>query len=545
MNKNINRTNNINSFNSSSNKYKQNELIALSKKNNFLSNISSQNKIYKIQTLPPPPPNKSKLLPNKNINKDLPPPTYKQTKKDSYKDAKNKAKSIFIRKKKINLNRRNLLDNYKNHKGKKFEISPTYSLFIDSLKKVYNKKEILNKSNNLIIEEYKDNKNIGITKIMIYYYAKNKVNNKYSFNNIYNSSGKNRLYGNFIDTEIKDNKNKSVIKDIYYNKMKGFYNTGSTCYLNSFLQILIHIPGLIELLKDYKNEINENYLLFYLLNVADYPTSENLYYLKRNFNKLNSIGRYYGQDDSQEFGAEFLKIINNELFKLNKFISQWDYKDEFKLNKNLNIESKYKNDKIKKLSYLLNDDECEIKFGTIISEIFYYIECILIFNNNKLLLIDYFGEVDNQLSFYMKDGNALMNISVFDMLKNKYLKTNNKLIKLPKILMITLLRAINNEPLIETIVQIDKEIDLKEFIDTDFGKYSKPTKYSLYALNICIGNNKRFGHYYAYILINNEWYKFDDSYVTKVDKKQIDKDLAYVYGIYYINEEYLKSFMIQ
>ena len=100
MNKNINRTNNINSFNSSSNKYKQNELIALSKKNNFLSNISSQNKIYKIQTLPPPPPNKSKLLPNKNINKDLPPPTYKQTKKDSYKDAKNKAKSIFIRKKK-------------------------------------------------------------------------------------------------------------------------------------------------------------------------------------------------------------------------------------------------------------------------------------------------------------------------------------------------------------------------------------------------------------------------------------------------------------
>ena len=237
-----------------------------------------------------------------------------------------------------------------------------------------------------------------------------------------------------------------------------------------------------------------------------------------------------------------MKILHNELLSLNKIIAQWDYKNDFKLNKKVKRESIYKNDKFKKLTYLLNDDECEIKYGTIISEIFYYIECVLIFNDNKLLLIDYFGEVDNQLSFYMKDENDLKDISVLDMLKNKYLKSTNKFIKLPNILMLTLLRAINNEPLIQTIVNIDPEIDLKEFIDADFGNYNKPTKYSLYALNICIGNNKRYGHYYTYILINQEWYKFDDSNVNKVDENEIQKDLRYIYGIYYINNEYLNTF---
>jgi hypothetical protein len=42
-------------------------------------------------------------------------------------------------------------------------------------------------------------------------------------------------------------------------------------------------------------------------------------------------------------------------------------------------------------------------------------------------------------------------------------------------------------------------------------------------------------------LINNEWYKFDDLNVEKVDENLINKDLPYIYGIYYINNEYLKT----
>ena len=437
--------------------------------------------------------------PNQNINKHnkyLKPPFYRKNKKDLYKEQKNipnhitksiwdKAKVVTIlkRKKKI----LNACNNFDNIAENKIEKSHNDNLLNPSLKEKNKKNETINKSNNTI-------------------------------------------------------ENTIEIKDIYYNQMKGFHNSGSTCYLNSFLQILIHIPGLIKLLKDYKNEINENHLLYYLLNVADNPTSDNLYYFKRKFNKLNSNCNYNGQDDSQEFGSEVLNILNNELFDLNEAKFIWDYKKDFKLNNNLKLESKYKNDKIKKLKDLLYDEESEFKFGTIISEIFYYYECSLIFSNNKLLMIDYLGEPDNKLSFYMKDGKSLINPDVKNMLKNKYLEgNNNKLIKLPKILMITLLRAVSNKPLIETNVIINDKIDLKEFIDTDFGKYNKPTEYTLYALNVCTGNNKRYGHYYAYILINKIWYKFDDSNVHSVKKYEIERDLPFIYGIYYINNEYFNK----
>ena len=108
--------------------------------------------------------------------------------------------------------------------------------------------------------------------------------------------------------------------------------------------------------------------------------------------------------------------------------------------------------------------------------------------------------------------------------------------------MITLLRAVINQPLIKEIVQIPDELNVKEFLDQDFGNYEESTKYVLYALNVCYGDNKRYGHYYSYIFINEKWHKFDDLNVDEdVEEKQIEKDLQYIYGIYYINEEYLNS----
>jgi ubiquitin C-terminal hydrolase len=138
--------------------------------------------------------------------------------------------------------------------------------------------------------------------------------------------------------------------------------------------------------------------------------------------------------------------------------------------------------------------------------------------------------------------NYLINkLELKDLLNNKYLYGHHKLIKLPRIFTITLLRAIINQPLIKTEVNIDEEIDLKDFLDKDFGAYSLTTIYNLYALNVCIGSSKDYGHYYSYILINNEWFKFDDLYVRKVQKNDIKEDLPYIYGIYYINKEYLNS----
>ena len=332
------------------------------------------------------------------------------------------------------------------------------------------------------------------------------------------------------------------IRDYYYNKKDGFINFGCTCYFNSFLQILIHIPGFISQLNDYKNKFNENILLEYLLKLANNPSYDNLYNLRRKFIKYNSNYKYFSQEDSQEFGAEFLKALNDELSNLDCIVRNWDL-DGFNSKYMKKQTPKFKLDKLKAL---MDDNDCDFKNETLINFNFYFYESELIICNNKIVHVNYSGDVDNQLSFNLNDLNKKrrlnnVNINVMDLLKNKYSKGNNKFIKLPNILMITLLRAIINEPLIDTEVIPNNEIDLKEFLDEDFGDYSLSTKYSLYALNICIGKYKRYGHYYSYILINNEWYKFDDLNVDKVDANSINKDLQYIYGIYYINNEYLKT----
>ena len=175
-----------------------------------------------------------------------------------------------------------------------------------------------------------------------------------------------------------------------------------------------------------------------------------------------------------------------------------------------------------------------------INDFFYFYETELIICNGKVVSTNYYGDVDNQLSLDLSDDYTNY-LELKNLLKKKYLHGFHKLIKLPIVFNITLLRAVIERPLIKTKVKIEQEIDLREFLDKDFGDYSKPTNYTLYALNVCIGSYKRSGHYYSYILINNEWFKFDDTNVRKVQVKTIEEDLPYIYGIYYINKEYLNS----
>lgn len=79
--------------------------------------------------------------------------------------------------------------------------------------------------------------------------------------------------------------------------------------MNSFLQILIHIPGFIEKLKKIKIQKGNNFF-YYLINVADNPLKENLEKIKQLFSCLYPNYKYYYQKGSQELGAELLKILN-------------------------------------------------------------------------------------------------------------------------------------------------------------------------------------------------------------------------------------------
>ena len=471
-----------------------------------------------------------------NLNpKNLPSPTKEKNEIDEIKNELDKNNDKKEKKKEQHQNSQISLNNDKNLSDKKSLINlgivknesfHFYCLFINNYKYKLGK---------LIINNF------------YYYDIKNKSKN---FKKRINDEIK------FIDNTNKDiikentneinlfndndkNKQKIFINDIYYNKKFGLQNFGCTCYFNSFIQIIIHIPRLIESLMDYKESIqmNKNLLLYYLIKFAEYPSSENLYELRREFIRKNSDYRHYGQEDSQEFGADFLKILNNELTDLNYFIGLWKLDDGFNLK---NIKVNTVKEKLDKLYALIQNEDCDFQNQTIINFYFYYYETELIICNNKIVNYNYSGDVDNQLSFDTND-KYKDNLNLIDMLKKKYLNGYHKFIKLPIILNITLLRAIIGAPLIKTKVLINMNIDLKDFLDKDFGDYSLPTEYTLYALNVCYGSFKMSGHYYSYILINNKWIKYDDSIVKEVTKKSIEEDLPYIYGIYYINKEYLNS----
>ena len=373
--------------------------------------------------------------------------------------------------------------------------------------------------------------------------VKNKIND-----NITNIYGKQEIINNELIYNKKRLKNEILkendykpnlfIKDKYYNKKEGLYNFGTTCYFNSYIQILIHIPGLIKQLNIIKNNVEKNSLLNNLLNLADNPTKENLFKLKKEFIKRNQNYKYDKQEDSQKFGLEFLNILNEELIDSKSFIGQWKLEEEFDLKKKY---QKSSINKLNKLNDLLNDEDCDFKEQTIIKKFFFYYENIMRLDSNKEKNFNFFGNSESQLSFNIKNINK-DNLELKQMLEKKYLYGLNKFIKLPIIFNITLLRSLIDKPLIETKVIINEEVNLKDFLDSDFGTYLLPTIYKIYALNICKGHSKSWGHYYSYIIINNEWYKFDDLNVSKVEKSDIEEDLSYIYGVYYINKEYFDSF---
>lgn len=99
--------------------------------------------------------------------------------------------------------------------------------------------------------------------------------------------------------------------------MKGFLNSGNTCYLNSGLQLLMNIPEFCQLILNNKNISNELSLLaeFIILYHSDNNGSLKPKFIKKIVSKRNNIFSGFSQEDSQEFLIYFLDFIDNQIKK--------------------------------------------------------------------------------------------------------------------------------------------------------------------------------------------------------------------------------------
>jgi hypothetical protein len=378
-------------------------------------------------------------------------------------------------------------------------------------------------------------------------------------------------------------------------KLFGLPNIGESCYMNSFLNILLHTPHFLETLKEsYEESYKEKSdpLIDSLIKISEKPKKESLKQIKAAMAEEDKSFGKIVQNDSQEFGVI---LLNKIITKIKGDISFEEDSNEDETNIQIDKDYKIQKFEIFKNKYckedkkleemfqfqeiMFNIDPNETKIGyykSIYFNNFFNID--LTFpnknNNNSYSLIElmtykYPKNPLNQINQINKEDisalhnlfrifiNFLLEYKFFQKIFHNfgYDKNNNEnvendenhednnlfysnLASLPNILIISINRAFLRYNIFENTLSFEETLDLKDYLDEAFLDKEKETKYKLYGVNLC--EKSWFfnaGHYYSYVKINDKWYKFDDN--KPVEEISPVLESKYVTGLYYVKEKFI------
>jgi len=376
------------------------------------------------------------------------------------------------------------------------------------------------------LEEYKNVENV-----LSFYCINKSENKKISIKNDDNNQGSNT--NNYYNKNYYDNSDLPPV---------GLENIYLTCYMNSALQSLVHIPKLSKFFLGVKSQID---YFSQPLSIAYLEVVENLL---RKTNESRNI-TYYRPDKFYNMASQnpLFQCAGDSIDMLNYFLQT--IHEEFNL--------KGKGDTLKK--YMINNantpkfqnlNNCIMNFSnhnqSIIVNLFYFLE------KSKLKCHNCQGTAYSfQCLFYIifpleeirkaKSQQYGMNLDCVDLMdgfnyyKRESLMTgenqiscnfcglrcsatqSNSLYSLPDILIINLNRGRGN--IYNVKIQIPEYIDLSNQVES---KVDKNNNYKLICLITHFGPNGTSGHFISFCFVQgkNKWYKFNDSIVSESDFKE-------------------------
>ena len=330
-------------------------------------------------------------------------------------------------------------------------------------------------------------------------------------------------------------------KSIFYKKgLCGITNMGNTCFMNSIIQCINSnrdlalyfinnehkkIPDKEMLENDLVEEWNLVSKGLYERNAVITPESFHKCIQQLSVKKGNSYFTGYDQNDSQEFLQFLLENLHiglsrevnmningnpkNNLDKMAiKALTNWKqfFKDDYSV-----IIDLYYGQLYSKIT--TNED------STFISEAFDPISNISleIPDKENVTIYDCFDKFTKEESIDFKDSNVIND--------TKQYQKSLSVWRFPDYLVIFFKRFTNTGQKINKIIDFPiNDLNLNKYC---VGYEKEECVYDLYAVSNH-GGNSMGGHYWAYCKNEDDnWYKFNDKYVTTLDESNIVSDNAY------------------